>query len=46
LILGGPLFLHIAEEIAARTFRFADFVQVQGDGDAALRDEADDAVIG
>src|SRR5262249_56740209 len=43
--LGGPLPLHVAEEVAGGALGLADLVQVEGHGDACLRDEAGDLVV-
>jgi hypothetical protein len=46
LVLSRPLLLHVAKEIAAWALGLADLVEVEGDRDAILRDEPDNAFVG
>src|SRR5262245_27978297 len=43
---GRALLLHLAEEVPGGDLGLADLVEVEGDGDAVLGDEAADGVVG
>src|SRR5207248_3930154 len=45
LVLGRPLFLHVAEEVAAGTLGLANLVEVQCNRNAVGRQESDDILI-